>query len=171
MKTGDTCATIADAYDISVVDVITYNPAINRACSNLLADTNICVGPSGAQYTPTTIAGATATKTNIYATSTVTPDGPTPSGTTPECGKYYQVVTGDTCEQISLKYAIAADLFMQINPSIDEDCFALLPDLYYCVFPTVDWNATIPGDTTTTSTYVTAPAPTPTGTTQYCYAW
>ncbi|EAW07585.1 LysM peptidoglycan-binding domain-containing protein [Aspergillus clavatus NRRL 1] len=173
VKAGDTCATIADAYNLSVVDLVTYNPAVNRACSNLIADTNICVGPSGAQYTPTTIAGATATKTDEYATSTVTPDGPTASGTTLECGKYHQVVAGDTCEQISLKFAISAALFMKINPSIDQDCSSLPPGVYYCVFPTADWNATASGNTTTTttSTYVTPPAPTPTGTTQYCYAW
>ncbi|GFF42111.1 autolysin [Aspergillus udagawae] len=172
VQANDTCASIASAYSISVVDIFTYNPTINRACSNLIADTNICIGPSGAQYTPTTIAGVTGTKTNQYATSTVTPDGPTASGTTTECGKYHKVVAGDTCEQISLQYSITTQLFMAINPSIGQDCSSLPPGVYYCVFPMQDWNSTAPNaNTTTTSTYVTPPTATPTGTTQYCYLW
>ncbi|PKX91129.1 LysM peptidoglycan-binding domain-containing protein [Aspergillus novofumigatus IBT 16806] len=147
VQANDTCASIASAYSISVVDIFTT-------------------------VYPTTIAGVTGTKTDQYATSTVTPDGPTASGTTTECGKYHKVVAGDTCEQISLQYSITTALFMAINPSIGQDCSSLPPGVYYCVFPMQDWNSTAPNaNTTTTSTYVTPPTATPTGTTQYCYLW
>lgn len=169
VQAGDTCGSVAAAHDISVVNLVGYNPTVNRACSNLLTGENICVGLSGAKYTPTTIEGATVTKTNEYATATVEPAGSTPRGTTDQCGNYHQVVDGDTCELISLRHAIGVSLFMQINPSIDEDCFNLTPSLYYCILPMQNWNATT--DTPTTSTYVTPPAPTPTGTTPDCYQW
>ncbi|KAK9646497.1 hypothetical protein HCH54_005237 [Aspergillus fumigatus] len=170
VQPGDTCNTIAEAYSLSIADLISYNPSLNRACSNLIVGDNICVGLSGQTYTPTTIAGATATKTEQYATTTTAPPGPTGYGTTKQCGSYYQATDGDTCEQISLAYSISASLFMAINPAIDEECSNLVPGLYYCVYPTVDWNATTNG-TATTSTYATPPTSTPTGTTPDCYEW
>lgn len=170
VKAGDTCASIASAQEISISSLINYNPTLNRACSNLISDNNICVGPSGVQYTPTKIPGATATKTNQYATSTVTPSGTAAGGTTDKCGKYHKISAGDTCEQLSLKYSISVELLIAINPSAGKDCSALSPGILYCVFPTRDWNATASGNTST-STYVTAPGATPTGSTTKCYAW
>ncbi|OJJ88679.1 uncharacterized protein ASPGLDRAFT_1499907, partial [Aspergillus glaucus CBS 516.65] len=161
VQDGDTCSSIASSQRISVTDLLRYNPTLNSACSNLVISNNICIGRSGTLYTPTTIAGATATKTNQYATATVTPGGTTAGGTTDKCGKYHKVSAGDTCEQISLKYSISVDLFLAINPS---------PGIEYCVFPTQNWNATM-GSNMTTSTYITAPGPTPTGSTSKCYSW
>jgi hypothetical protein len=136
-------------------------------CTNLIANTNICVGPSGTQYTPTTIAGATATATS-YATATVAPPGAVPYGTTKNCGQYYQVNSGDNCQQISLNNTITVQEFEEINPSINANCTNLSPGLYYCVWPTATWNATAAN---TTSTIATPPAPTPTGSTPNCYEW
>lgn len=168
VQSGNTCASIV-AHDLSIVDFISYNPTVNRACSNLISNDNICVGSSGPTYTPATIAGVTATKTDEYATATVQPSGTTASGTTRQCGKYHQVIAGDICQQISLVYTISVSLFMAINPSIDKDCYNLIPTLYYCVFPMQNWNAT--ANATTTSIYVIPPAPTSTGTTPNCYEW
>ena len=136
-------------------------------CTNLISNTNICVGPSGAQYTPTTIPGATATTAN-YATATVAPPGAVPFGTTKNCGKYYQVNSGDSCQQISLNNTIMVQEFQQINPSLNANCTNLTPGLYYCVWPTVSWNATAAN---TTSTIASPPAPTPPGSTPNCYEW
>ncbi|KAJ5951266.1 uncharacterized protein N7479_009679 [Penicillium vulpinum] len=169
VQDGDTCNSIADSYDLTIADLISYNPSLNRACSNLNSGDNVCVAASGQTYTPTTIPGATATKTAQYASSTVAAAGPTGYGTTNECGGYYPAADGDNCEQISLIYSISLDLFLTINPSINAACSNLFPGLYYCVYPTANWNATTNG--TTTSTYVTPPAPTPTGTTSDCYTW
>ncbi|ODM15751.1 hypothetical protein SI65_08985 [Aspergillus cristatus] len=170
VQDGDTCSSIASSQRISVTDLLKYNPTLNSACSNLIISNNICIGPSGTQYTPTTIAGATATKTNQYATATVSPDSTTAGGTTDKCGKYHKVSAGDTCEQISLKYSISVDLFLAINPSAGRGCSFLSPGIEYCVFPMQNWNATT-GSNMTTSTYITAPGPTPTGSTSKCYSW
>jgi LysM repeat protein len=98
-------------------------------------------------------------------------------GTTPNCGAYYQVQDADTCNRISLAAKVSVALFQQINPSIDAECDNLIPDLWYCVHPTYDWNDSDDDDdddgssTSTTSTVVSPPAPTPTGTTSQCYKW
>ncbi|KAH9478590.1 LysM domain-containing protein [Psilocybe cubensis] len=166
VQANDNCAAVASAHGLTFAQLVSYNPSINQDCSNLVSNTNICVGPSGAEYTPTTIPGATST-TSGFAISTVAPPGATPFGTTPECGKFYQVNSGDNCQQISLNNSINVDLFEQINPSINSGCTNLTPGLYYCVWPLSDWNATI----TTTSTIATPPGPTPSGSTPNCYQW
>jgi LysM repeat protein len=69
---------------------------------------------------------------------------------------------------VALKNSITLELFEAINPSIDATCSNLTPDVYYCVFPTENWNQTI-----TTTAYTTAPAPAPTesGASDACYTW
>ncbi|GFF48500.1 autolysin [Aspergillus lentulus] len=123
---------------------------------------------SPALWAGTTIPGATVTKTGVHATETVAPPGPVAFGTTPKCGKCYQVNKGDYCQLIALNFTITVSLFEAINPQIDAGCSNLSPGLYYCVLPTADWNQTT---TTTTSSYQTAPAPAPSGTTGNCYEW
>jgi LysM repeat protein len=49
-----------------------------------------------------------------------------------------------------------------------------VPDLWYCVHPTYNWNVTTSdggGGTTPSSTTLPLPGPTPTGTTTKCYKW
>lgn len=171
VQSDDTCWSIAAALDdgTTTTDLISYNPTLNGVCGNLIAGENICISPATGEYIPTIIPGATATQTNVYATETVLPPGPTASDTTTKCGKYYQVQSGDVCQQISLNNTITVDLFRAINPSIDQNCFNLSPSLWYCVRPTFDWNQTDP--TITPSVTAIPPAPTAPGTTGSCYTW
>jgi LysM repeat protein len=151
VKPGDTCWSIAASAGITLTTLLGYNLTINPSCTNLLSGFNICLSPSAGTYTLTTIAGATVTKTDTFATSTVPAPGPTPFKTTPKCGKYYQVQTNDFCQLISLTASIPLALFEQINPSIDAGCDNLVPRFYYCVFPTADWNATAIDNRTSTT--------------------
>jgi hypothetical protein len=167
VKPGDNCAVVAAAHSITFAKLVSYNPSINMDCTNLLSNTNICVGAAGVTYTPTTIPGATVTSTS-YATATVAPSGSIPFGTTRNCGKFYKVNPGDNCQQISLNNTITVQLFEQINPSINADCTNLTPGLYYCAWPTASWNDTAAN---TTSTIAPPPAPTPTGSTRNCFEW
>jgi hypothetical protein len=131
--------------------------------------------------TISTIPGATATQTGIYATATVAPSGSIGAGTTRKCGKYYKVMPvsnprtiarinlvgntfqNDYCQLVALNQTVDLSLFLAINPSIDSGCSNLLVGTNYCVRPTQDWNAT------TTSTTVAPPGPTVSGTTPNCY--
>jgi hypothetical protein len=59
------------------------------------------------------------------------------------------VQVADACERISLAAGVSLDLFEEINPSIDANCFNLITGLWYCVHPTIDWNMTSPSNGTT----------------------
>ncbi|KAL2825737.1 hypothetical protein BDW59DRAFT_172120 [Aspergillus cavernicola] len=166
---GTTCIDIMEANNITMNALFAWNPYINRACTNLVAGDQVCIGQPGALPSPTTPSPAPIMKTSGYATATVTPPGPIPHGTTKKCGQFYQVRNGDFCDSISDRFSIALDLFRVINPAINVDCTNLVPGLYYCVLPTEDWNSTT--TTTAVSTYITAPEPTPSGTTGHCYEW
>jgi LysM repeat protein len=170
IQSGDTCQSITNSSGISLTQFSSWNPSINSFCTNLIAGQLVCVGLPGTAYNGTTIAGATVTQTAVYATATVSPPSNVARGTSPFCGKYYTVQTGDDCSLIALNKTISIGLFESINPSINSDCTNLTPGLAYCVFPTSDWNANSTSGNTT-STYVVAPAPTANGTISYCFQY
>ncbi|KAF2730321.1 hypothetical protein EJ04DRAFT_473926 [Polyplosphaeria fusca] len=165
VQSGDTCLSIANTTGIDFYQILAWNPTINNYCTNLLSGRNICVSPPGGTRALTTIPGATATNTAIYATTTASPPSPIASGTTRKCGTYYLVQPNDYCQLVALNKTISLGLFLAINPSIDSQCSNLLTGEYYCVMPTADWNITA------SSTVVSAPTTVPTGTTPDCYEW
>ncbi|KAK7958033.1 hypothetical protein PG988_012881 [Apiospora saccharicola] len=171
VQSGDSCFGIAAAKGITFTQLLSYNPALNPTCTNLIAGSNICVSvPGGVVYNATAIEGVTPTQTGVYATATVTPPASGLAyGTTTNCGKYYQVVDGDYCQIVALKSSISVELFTMINPSIDGSCSNLVPGLWYCVQPTESWNVTTPS--TTFYTTVAPPAPTGSGASGACYVW
>ena len=140
------------------------NLDLDSACDRLFSGVNICVSNAAGIYTPTTIAGATATATSIYASSTVTPPGPVATGTTRNCGKYYMAESGDTCHSVSLNITIDSTLFLKINPELNAGCTNLVAGEYYCVLPIANWNVTA-------TQIVPALAPTTSGAKTACYNW
>lgn len=172
VQAGDTCFAIAAAQSVTFTQLLSWNPALNPTCTNLITGSHICLSvPGGVVYNATAIAGVTPTQTGVYATATASApaSGALAFGTTTNCGKYYQVVDGDYCQIVALKNSIDLALFELINPSIDESCSNLVPGLYYCVQPTQDWNVTVA--TTTFYTTVAPPAATDSGTSSACYVW
>lgn len=168
VASGDTCISITAAYGLPLQQFLAWNPSINTGCDNLLAETDVCVSiPGGAAWNGTTVAGVTGTQTAVYATTTVTPAGPTALGTTTKCGKYYDVQSGDICQLIALNNTISVALFEAINPNINSTCGNLVPGLYYCVWPTADWNVSTAGNGTTNTTSTTATS----GASSSCYRW
>ncbi|KAI4161591.1 MAG: hypothetical protein LQ342_004732 [Letrouitia transgressa] len=126
VQPNDDCAALASSNGISYTQFRAYNPSINQDCTNLLSGTRICVGLPGPTYNGTTIDGATITKTDQYASSTVAPPSNVATGTTRKCGKYYNVQPGEICEKVAMNNSIAITLFEAINPSIDSDCSNML---------------------------------------------
>lgn len=171
VQAGDTCFGVAAAKGITFTQLLSWNPALNPTCTNLITGSNICISvPGGVVYNATAIAGVTPTQTGVYATITAPP--PTSGlafGTTTNCGKYYQVADGDYCQIVALKNSIDLALFTLINPSIDQSCSNLVPGLWYCVQPIESWNVTTAS--TTFYTTVSPPAPTDSGTSDACYVW
>lgn len=170
---SDDCWTISAQHNISVSQFIAYNPAINGDCTNLRSNgTVVCVSSPDGSYIPVPLPGSNSSwALGEYADNVVPAPGNTPFGTTDNCGAYYQVQVADTCNRVSLAAKVSVPLFQDINPSIDADCTNLIPELWYCVHPTYDWNVTFDGGTTPSSTTLPPPGPTPTGTTGECYKW
>ncbi|KAJ2968585.1 hypothetical protein NQ176_g9106 [Zarea fungicola] len=127
---GDTCWSIATAKGISFSALLGYNPAISPDCSNLNATGSvICVSNPQGNFIPLPANGTNPNSQQQYATATAAAPGPTPFGTTSQCGTFYQAQVADTCQRISVAAGIPVSLFEQINPSIDSNCFNLIPGL------------------------------------------
>ncbi|KAF3924364.1 hypothetical protein AA313_de0202029 [Arthrobotrys entomopaga] len=152
---------------------MSFNPTINAQCSNMGGNgTVVCVSSPDGVYVPIAIPGSNSSWIGgEYADSAVPAPGPTPFGSTENCGQFYQVQVADTCSRISLAAQVSVPLFVLINPSIDEECDNLVPGLWYCTHPTNNWNATSTTGQNTTSTTLPAPGPTLPGTTDQCYRW
>lgn len=83
IQSNDTCYAIASNANITYTQLLSWNPTINGYCSNLIISQNICIGQPGTVWTGTTIAGASPTKTDVYASATVAPPGPIAHGESP----------------------------------------------------------------------------------------
>ena len=75
LQSGDTCQGIVDSKNITITQLRAWNPFVNSMCTNLRANEGVCVAQPGVVWSGTTIAGATVTKTAVYATATVPPPG------------------------------------------------------------------------------------------------
>lgn len=73
------------------------------------------------------------------ALMTATTAAPIPTnalnGTNRDCGQYYMVQNGDTCNLISVKKSISLSDLYFLNPEINANCTNLLRGLSYCVEP------------------------------------
>ncbi|KAK3325106.1 WSC domain-containing protein [Apodospora peruviana] len=112
----------------------TWNPNMIGTCDQLMGNQHLCVSPHGGFVAlPSPVYNPTGASGTYYTTAT--PPGPTPTGTSPECGLYYEVRAQDTCQVIALRYGITLDAFLQLNPELLADCTNLWLGYSYCVYP------------------------------------
>jgi spore germination protein YaaH len=91
IKSGDGCDSIAQKNSITPAQLKSWNTEINASCSNLWLDYYICTGVPGA----------------VTTTSPPSPTAAAPMpGIVPGCTRYYQVVSGDSCDAIASKAGI-----------------------------------------------------------------
>jgi hypothetical protein len=83
-------------------------------------------------YVPPTGIVVAPTSVGEYYT-TATPAEPTQSGSIANCGLYYNVVAGDTCNQIALVYGITLADLQAWNPYLNDDCTNLWLGYAICV--------------------------------------
>ena len=178
---------VASYNNFTLVQFLIWNPYINPVA--ITENETVCVGPPGGVYSPP---AATPAYPTIY-TTTATPTEPTPSGTVPNCGLYYGVQPGDSCNTVALNFSITLTellgiyqsmtvllsslTLLDLNPSLNTDCTNLNYGYDYCVAP-VNGTTVSPRPTTTSttiapagSTTVPAPGPTVSGTTANCRQW
>ncbi|KAI4858574.1 hypothetical protein F4820DRAFT_442209 [Hypoxylon rubiginosum] len=123
---GQTCATIAALYSISVAQFVQWNPAAKSDCSGLWGSTYACVGVIGT--TPTPSVTTTTSVGNGIATPT-----PTQPSMVNNCDSFYYVASGDYCASIASKSGISLAQFVEWNPSVGSSCTGLWLDAYVCI--------------------------------------
>ncbi|KAF7184181.1 hypothetical protein CNMCM7691_004806 [Aspergillus felis] len=114
VQANDTCSSIATANSISLAKLHSWNAQINGLCSNLADQVNqtICMSnPLGDAYI---VASSSASSTEKFTSPAPEPTNIAPNTNT-DCGEYYDVVAGDDCGTISLRYSISLDDFLFLN--------------------------------------------------------
>ncbi|GAP93034.1 hypothetical protein SAMD00023353_10200160 [Rosellinia necatrix] len=136
---GDTCDKIVSSFGtFTLNNFLSWNPAVGSDCTSLFLGYYVCVGVPGTPTTrPTSTSATKTTTTTTKKTTTTTPTGPTPtqSGIPKNCGSYYLVRSGDTCQKIVDKYAgkITLSQFYSWNPAVGSNCQSLFLGYYVCV--------------------------------------
>ncbi|KAJ4353251.1 uncharacterized protein N0V89_004978 [Didymosphaeria variabile] len=129
VKSGDTCASIASANNLSQTQFRNYNPSVGTDCKGLWLDAYVCVGRIGTTPTPTTTMQTTTTK----AGNGVTTPTPTQDGMVTNCNKFHFVSTTTTCQSILDTYKITLAQFTKWNPGAGSGCNSLWGNTYACV--------------------------------------
>ncbi|KAL4945991.1 hypothetical protein BDV06DRAFT_218700 [Aspergillus oleicola] len=106
-----TCDSIAYDFDITVNDLLAWNTWIGPNC-----DTGVYANLSDVD-TRTLCVQAASTTTTLQPGTTTSSIGPTPSGTAPDCTKYYTAVSGDSYYTIAQRFAITLEQFYAWNPT------------------------------------------------------
>ncbi|KAK3307736.1 uncharacterized protein B0T15DRAFT_499665 [Chaetomium strumarium] len=135
----ETCETLArkvstGSSNITVVQFGEWNPRIIGPCDDIRGNQYICASPQGGIYVPPPPVHASSTTLAKYYT-TAQPARPTHPGTTTNCGKYYEVDAGETCQNLAFTAGISLSDFLSLNPQIEGDCINLWLGYSYCVAP------------------------------------
>jgi len=109
---------------------------INAGCYNLINmnGSSICISAPGKQYAAPS---ASALAPSLASIAALVPTD-IAHGTNTDCGMYYQAVTGDYCNLITIKYGISLADFVFLNPAINQNCTNLYEGESYCVVPVGD---------------------------------
>ncbi|KAF8144037.1 hypothetical protein K438DRAFT_1945601 [Mycena galopus ATCC 62051] len=156
IATNDTCLGVANAANLTTVQLQLYNPNLGSTCQLISQQVGnlICVGPHGGF--PDSAATSAAIAPSGTATALAAVPTPTAPGSTAACGEWAVAVVGDFCSTFALRYSVTlADLYL-MNPEINANCTNLLAAYYYCVepyppFSTVTTTALSPTGTNYTS--------------------
>jgi LysM repeat protein len=124
---GDTCESITAAANITLGQLLAWNPVISAGCGNLdrWRGRYICVSsPIGTIDVPDGDAATT--------------EAPIPTNTQGEsnthCGQWYTVQADDSCASISLAFGLTLVDFYFLNPQVDSaNCTNLWLGYAYCV--------------------------------------
>jgi LysM repeat protein len=151
VNAGEDCNAIAAANNISVDQLRTFNPSINAECTNLLADTNICIAapmPTSApeEKTVTVEDGDTcitlAVKAGVTACALRERNNIPEDCTGLQIGQTLQVPAdcnvvkvnaGEDCNAIAAANNISVDQLRSFNPLINAECTNLPADANICV--------------------------------------
>ncbi|KAJ5465375.1 hypothetical protein N7530_009162 [Penicillium desertorum] len=100
---------------------LAWNSNIRGSCSRVADGQRVCMEAPGGTWTTPSVTITAPTGTALYYT-TATPAYPTQSGTTESCGKYYQVVSGDDCATVNLRFGFDISQLQSLNTYLDDNC-------------------------------------------------
>lgn len=144
VQANDTCTSIEAAHNLTLAQVLAWNPQLDLACSNLNMSLGLelCVGSPGTPYTaPNSSASTGTTGSGSTATAPAAIPDNVVNGTNTNCGQYYTVQAGDYCNLVVLRFGISLSDFMFLNPEINSNCTNLFAQESYCVEPVGDINS------------------------------
>lgn len=119
VKSTTTCASIQDYYEITMAQLVSWNPAVGSKCTALWADSYVCVGVIS--QTPTQSGNGVETPSPIQ------------TGMTKSCKKFHLVKTTTTCASIQDYYKITMAQLAKWNTAIGSKCTGLWAHYYICV--------------------------------------
>ncbi|KAJ5712177.1 hypothetical protein N7488_006333, partial [Penicillium malachiteum] len=127
---NDTCSSIVATLSREVSTTIfrSWNPSINIDCSNLnsLIGEYLCVSPPGSMEIPISFPLASATTAVPVPTNAVTTSNT-------DCGFWYTIQSGETCETVEEKFGVSTEDFYFLNPQLNKTCNDLWAGNSYCV--------------------------------------
>ncbi|KAJ7264086.1 hypothetical protein B0H12DRAFT_1217298 [Mycena haematopus] len=113
VASGDSCGAIETKFNITLNDIIAWNPFLTSSCAIQIGE-NLCVAG-----TPST--GSSGPPPNIAA------------GTLTNCTTYYTIASGDTCTSVDGKYDIALADLLRWNTALTAACTTIGLGSAYCV--------------------------------------
>ncbi|UKZ79306.1 hypothetical protein TrVFT333_007056 [Trichoderma virens FT-333] len=167
------CDVIETRFGVNHNDFISWNPSVNKACTNILAGYYYCVSvpgsdkfstssiPTSAQATPTSGITTSTKPAQTTPTNKVTTPQPIQTGMATSCNKFHFVESGNTCFDIAKKYNVPLATFYSWNPAVGSSCKALNVGYHVCVDAS---GSTPPKETTSPAKPTTTPAKAPTTT-------
>ncbi|KAJ7762133.1 hypothetical protein B0H16DRAFT_1808565 [Mycena metata] len=114
VASGDSCGAIETKFNITLADIIAWNPYLTSSCVIQIGE-NLCVSGPPAMKTPT------GPPSNIAA------------GTLQNCTEYYTVASGDSCTVIDKKFDIALADLLRWNTALTAPCTTIQLGEAYCV--------------------------------------
>lgn len=146
VESGDTCYEIDELFGITFAELQYLNPgAFNTDCTNLQLGQVLCVAAVASNTTSTT------TTTSVSSTSTAS--SATSTATSPPCGEYYTVESGNTCYEIEEQFGIDFAELEYLNPgAFNTECTNLQVEQVLCVEPLGATSTTVSATITANST-------------------
>lgn len=136
VQEGDTCSSVANGAEITITQLVTWNPFIDPLCKNWDSKIGhvICLSsPFGYVFPNETISDDDSSYTSITTAAAVPTDAMTESNH--YCGKWYSVQTDEYCQLIATKNSITLADFYFLNPEINANCTNLWANASYCIAP------------------------------------
>ncbi|KAL4941851.1 hypothetical protein BDV06DRAFT_212346 [Aspergillus oleicola] len=135
---SQTCEGLATKYStnespVTLTQFLAWNPHIRGTCGRVNHVQRVCKGPPGGRFKSSGVISA-PTGASEYFTTAI-PAEPTQAGTTNSCGRYYKVVSGDTCNSIALRFGINFVDLQSLNDQIWDNCTNLWLGYDVCVAP------------------------------------